>query len=342
MLRIAKYFIALAIFLYLGTAQAQKPKVWIYTDMTDDRLPGKNKEGTINDPDDISAMAGYLLMSNHFDTLGIVVGSTHRLEHRDTPNQADWANRYFRTAYLADLPQLNARIGDYPQDIHFTQSCIKRTAERFDPSRSYPSLNDYSTVNDLFQEAKNESGIINVLCWGSLTEPAIFVKHCIENGFSDILKQVRFIAHWTNSSWWQGSMEHPEDVANCREDAVACAYLKAQALKGAIKYYECGAIGQHGIVSGSPKGVEYFDKFRLSNLGTIFVDGKFAHDSVDHSDAATYWTLLGTWGVSLDDIASDGTNHPAIEKSNSETYLNWSYKIHDELLRRSNAASKHN
>ncbi|MFI3270359.1 MAG: hypothetical protein SNJ09_06115, partial [Rikenellaceae bacterium] len=37
---------------------AQKPAVWLISDGGEQ----------INDPDDISAVAGYLLMSNHFDT----------------------------------------------------------------------------------------------------------------------------------------------------------------------------------------------------------------------------------------------------------------------------------
>ena len=94
----------------------------------------------------------------------------------------------------------------------------------------------------------------------------------------------------------------------------------------------------HVLVSGSQKGTNYFDQFRVSQVGTIFVDGKFAHNSVDHSDAATYWTLLGSWGVSLKDIAPNGTNDPEVERRNEKTFLEWSPRIHDELLRRSNAA----
>jgi hypothetical protein len=32
-------------------------------------------------------MAGYLLMADRFETLGIVVASTHRKEHATTPDQ---------------------------------------------------------------------------------------------------------------------------------------------------------------------------------------------------------------------------------------------------------------
>jgi hypothetical protein len=334
-----KVLLITSAFVILSAAFAQKPKVWIYTDMTDDTLPGPNKEGTINDPDDISAMAGYLLMANHFDTLGIIVGSTHRSQHADTPHQGKWANDFFGRAYREDVFHLNNEIGGYPDDIHFVQSSIKESAEKFDPSRPYRSLKNYPTVEILFRAAETESDLINVLCWGSLTEPAILVRHCIETGRTDLLDGLRFIAHWTNSPWRQGSMEHPENVANRREDAQACAYLKQMALNGRILFYECGAIGQHGIVSGSPKGTEYFDAFRSSRLGTLFVEGKFAHDSVDHSDAATYWALLGNWGVSLNDIMSNGTNFPEIEKANEERFRTWSPRIHDELRRRSSIAA---
>ena len=244
-------------------SSVSKPKVWIYTDMSDPTLPGPNKEGTLNDPDDVSAMAGYLLMANEFETLGIVVASTHRSQHRETPNQAEWANRFFGDAYSADLPGLRKHFDDFPDDISFVESSIKSTAEKFAESKDYSSLADYPTVASLFDRASvlDEGQLINVLCWGSLTEPAILTAHCIATGRTDVLKRLRFIAHWTNSPLHQGTKEHPENVANCREDSSACAYMKRLAAAGKLTYYECGAIGQHGIVSGGPKGKEYFDQY---------------------------------------------------------------------------------
>ncbi|MEZ5038738.1 MAG: DUF1593 domain-containing protein [Saprospiraceae bacterium] len=324
--------------LAVGQWQSQKPKVWIYSDMTDKTLPGPNHMGTINDPDDISAMAAYLLMANMFDTKGIVIGSTHREQHKDTPDQAAWANLFLGEAYQKDLAKLNKHIGGYPEEMHFVQSSIKASAERYDQQKEYLSLASYSTVKALFDAAQSEPDIINVLCWGSLTEPAILVNHCLHTNRVDILQKLRFIAHWTNSTLHQGTPEHPEQVANCREDAAACAYLKQTALNGHIQYYECGAIGQHGIVSGSPKGTAYFDQFKSSHLGKIFAEGKFVHDSVDHSDAATYWVLLRDWGVSLADIRSNGTNDPATEAANEKKFAHHSRAIHDELLRRARAA----
>ena len=325
----------------LVCAQTGKPKVWIYSDVSDKTIPGGNKEGTVNDPDDISAMAGYLLLGNMFDTKGIVVASTHRKEHRHSADQGEWAKSYFGDAYQKDLPNLNRSIGGYPESHHFIESCIKLSAELYDPDATYSSLEKYPSVKALVDLAERDRDPepINVLCWGSLTEPAILVNHCLATDKAVVLDKLRFIGHWTNSSLHQGSRSHPEDVANCREDSLACAYLKDVAVRGQIRYYECGAIGQHGIVSGSPKGHEYFDQFRASHLGRIFIEGKFAYKSVDHSDSATYWVLLGRWGVELDDISKDGTNPPATEIVNEEKFRNNSRRIHDELLRRSRAAA---
>lgn len=38
--------------------------------------------------------------------------------------------------------------------------------------------------------------------------------------------------------------------------------------------------------------VEGYDQFKTSRLGRIYAEGKFAHNGVNHSDSATYWTLL--------------------------------------------------
>ena len=140
------------------TGTKEKPKVWIYSDMSDPTLEGPNHRGTINDPDDISAMAGYLLMASEFETLGIVVTSTNRSEHRDSPNQADWANRFLGEAYRNDVQMLNAHIGGYPENITFVQSCIKQTAERFTRSKDYSSLASYPTVRALREHGCSRKG----------------------------------------------------------------------------------------------------------------------------------------------------------------------------------------
>jgi hypothetical protein len=270
--------INLALITFTISAFPQKPKVWIYSDMSDKTIPGTNSEGTVNDPDDISAMAGYILMSNEFNTINIVVASTHRSEHKTTGNQGTWATNYFGPAYTADLLGLNANIGGYPNAFTFQQSCIKESGERYSDSKDYSDLSGYSTVKSLLDYVSGQSDIVNVLIWGSTTEPAIFVKHCLSNGKSDQLKKVRFIAHWTNSSIWQGSDAQPWKVANCNEDIDACNYLKDRAYARNIDYYECGAIGQNGVMGGV-SGDTYFNQFRAGQIGKIFREGKYAYNS---------------------------------------------------------------
>lgn len=322
------------------SGKSTKPIVWIYTDMSDKTIPGNNKEGTLNDPDDISAMAGYLLLANCFDTRSIVVASTHRSGHKKSGNQADWAQSYFGKAYKHDIANLSKVYPDYPQTIPFVESCIKRSAEHFNYKKDYSKvINDYPSVKSLIELLNTESETVNVLCWGSLTEPAILVNACLNSGKSHLLKKVRFIGHWTDSSLHQGSAEHPENVANCREDAAACSYMKAMAAKGTVCYYECGAIGQAGIVDGSPKGKDYYNQFKKSQLGDIYSTGKFAFNTVDDSDCATYYVLLGKYGVCLTDIASNGTNSPNVEKRNEQTFRHHSKQMRDELLKRSNIAA---
>ena len=331
--------INLALITFTLSAFSQKPKVWIYTDMSDKTIPGNNSEGTVNDPDDISAMAGYILMSNEFNTINIVVASTHRDEHKTSGNQGTWATNYFGPAYATDLPGLNANIGGYQNGFTFQQSCIKESSEKYSDSKTYADLSGYSTVKSLLDYVSGQSDLVNVLIWGSTTEPAIFVKHCLSTGKSDQLKKVRFIAHWTNSSIWQGSDAQPWKVANCNEDINACNYLKEKAFERAIDFYECGAIGQNGVMGGV-SGDTYFNQFRdgAGQIGKIFREGKYAYNKVDHSDAATYWVLLGTYGVSLADINPNGTNPKATEQANSNKFGTRSKDIHDELLRRAKAA----
>ena len=162
--------------------------------MSDPTLKGSNHRGTINDPDDVSAMAGYLLMANEFETLGIVVASTHRQEHRTTPNQADWANRLFGGAYRADLPQLQNHFQGFPNEISFMESSIKSTAEKFVESKDYHSLENYPTVSPLLEQTQAlvEGQTINVLCWGSVTEPAILASALRRNGKARTIKTPSF------------------------------------------------------------------------------------------------------------------------------------------------------
>ena len=110
--------------------------------------------------------------------------------------------------------------------------------------------------------------------------------------------------------------------------------MKAQAAAGKISYYELGAIGQHGIVNGSISGTSYNNQYRASALGTIFRDGKFAFNRIDHSDSATYWTLMGDYGVSLSDVRSDGSNNATIEQRNEDKFKAKAPDLMAELLDR--------
>ncbi|NIJ44875.1 hypothetical protein FHR24_001314 [Wenyingzhuangia heitensis] len=310
------------------TVMAQKPVVWLISD------GGKN----INDPDDISAIASYLLMANRFDTRAIVLGSTTHPWNKNTSDQKEWAIETYGKAYKADLPNLNKYIGGYQKEISFMESSIKGMGKSFSPAIDY-SLKKYPSIKALFKEVDKSDQIINVLCYGPLTEQAILVSYCIQHKRRDVLNKIRFISHWTSSNFYVGTKENPEHTHNCFADGTACHYMKQRALDGTIKFYECGGIGQYGIVEPAQKGKAYYDLFKSSELGKIFAEGKFKKNRVDDSDSATYWALLGNYGVSLNDIASNGTNYPEVEKKNELAFAKRAKDIRNELLRRSKAAS---
>lgn len=307
---------------------AQKPKVWLISD------GGEN----INDPDDISAVASYILMSNHFDTRAIVMASTVLTRNANTSNQAEWAKNTYGKAYAADLENLNQNIGGYQTELRFLESSLKGQGENFSEDKSY-DLKNYPSIQALFAELNQTEGVLNILCYGPLSEQAILVSYCIENGRQDLLDKVMMISHWTSSNFHFGTVENPETTHNCKGDPIACAYIKKMALNGRFKFYECGGIGQHGIVEGGQKGEEFFNQFYKSNLGTLFRNGKFTKNRVDDSDSATYWALLGNWGVALKDMADNGLNFPEVEERNEEAFRLRAFDMRNELLRRSNAAA---
>lgn len=259
-------------------AEAEKPKVWIISDAADkhlERAPGK----PVTDPDDISALAGYLLMSNEFDTRGIVVGANANANPAQGKlSMKVWAEDLFLSAYKNDLSALNASIGGYQQEIRFGESFLWSSPATYQPEKIYRNLAGYSSVQALFDEVESSESPIYVLCWGMLTEPAVLINHCLATGREDVLRKVRFISHWTSSYFHVGTMAHPERVHNAFNDAEAAAYVKRMALSGLVTFYECAAIGQYGIVEGSPRGREFYDQFRGSALGRVYVDGKFLKD----------------------------------------------------------------
>ncbi|MEM9340173.1 MAG: family 43 glycosylhydrolase [Bacteroidota bacterium] len=295
----------------------------------------------INDPDDISAVASYLLMSNLFDTRAIVMASTVHPWNKSTEDQGKWAIETYGDAYAADLPNLNKYIGGYQKEIRFMESSLKGQGENFQWDKPY-NLTEYPSILALYKELEQTKEILNVLCYGPLTEQAILVSHCIRKNREDLLDKLRFISHWTSSNFHVGTEENPERTHNCIGDPIACDYIKKMARNGRITFYECGGIGQYGIVEGSPTGAPYYDQFTESKLGKIFREGKFTKNRVDDSDCATYWTLLGNYGVSLHDLASNGLNFPEVEKRNQEAFARHAGEMRDELLRRSNAAAGYN
>ena len=309
-------------------AEREKPAVWLISD------GGKG----INDPDDISAIAGYLLMSNHFDTRAIVMASTVHPWNKDTENQAAWAKETYGKAYAAGLENLNKYIGGYQKEFRFLESSLKGAGANFSPVKDY-RMGDYPSIKALFGEVLRSKELINVLCFGPLTEQAIFVKHCVDSNREDLLDKVRFISHWTASNFHVGNADNPDKTHNSMGDPIASKYMKDMARSGRIVFYECGGIGQYGIVEGSPKGKAYYERFKMSEMGKLFVEGKFVKNRVDDSDCATYFALLGNYGVSLDDIASNGLNFPEVERRNEQAFLSSAKAIREEMMRRSDAAA---
>lgn len=327
-----KFLFSLLFFLFAFQTStiiaAQKPVVWLISD------GGKG----INDPDDISAVAGYLLMSNHFDTRAIVMGSTVHPWNKDTEDQQKWAEQSYGVAYAAGLDNLNKYIGGYQPSIRFLESSLKGCGENFSWTKRY-NLNDYPSIKALYNEVKSSKEIVNILCFGPLTEQAIFVSYCIAEGTEDLLSKVRFISHWTSSNFHVGNMENPDKTHNSMGDSISSYYMKEMARNGRFEFYECGGIGQYGVVEGSPKGKRYYDRFKMSELGRIFAEGKFIRERVDDSDCATYLALLGNYGVSLNDIASNGLNFPEVEQRNEAAFIASAGEIRKEMMRRSDAAA---
>lgn len=323
------------------TLAETKPKVWIISDGSDKQIINHQTNKRVGDPDDISAIAGYLLMSNLFDTRAIVVGSKSNVAMDDVANQKAWAEQLFLKAYQADLPQLNATIGGYQDHIRFIESFRRASAAKYEPGRTYNSLEACPSVQALFEELEKSDELLNVLCWGTQTETAILVNHCLATGRQDLLRKMRIISHWTSSYYHTGTLAAPEHVHNAFNDAESCAYVKRMALNGWVQFYECSSIGQYGIVTGAPKGHEFYNRFKVSRLGEVFATGKYVGplDTVDDSDCATYWALLGNWGVSLNDIASNGTHYPEVEKQNEAAFYKWAPRIRAEMLRRAEACA---
>ncbi len=80
--------------------------------------------------------------------------------------------------------------------------------ELYRPDKIYHSLQKNTSVQTLMDEIETSDEILNILCWDTFAEPAILVNHCMAQCRMDVLQKIRFISHWTNSSFRVGSVEN--------------------------------------------------------------------------------------------------------------------------------------
>ncbi|GAB5562685.1 MAG: hypothetical protein SynsKO_43320 [Synoicihabitans sp.] len=331
-------FIRLFGFVLLASStvlHAEKPNLWIYTDMSDPRVQ-RSGGHPYNDPDDICTLAALLLEANRFNIEAVVYKSNHR---KGLGPDTDFVSNIFADAYAHDQPHLDAALGGYQPEINFIRSSLRRTdpTERFDANGDYVDLSDLPTVQALVDYATENP--VYVLLWGPVTEGAIAAKHCLTTGNDAALENMTFIAHWTRSYIAQGTPEAPHRVANCNDDAVACQWFHDVAGRNRqVKYDELGSIGQTGIVNGSA-GYPHFADFRKSRLGQIFVHAKNYGGKPDQSDGATFWVLIEELGPTLDDLTTDGTFSQAREENARDKFLADGHAILDDLRLRSAAAA---
>lgn len=324
--------------LITSSAQATKPNLWVYTDMSDPRVT-RSGGHPYNDPDDICTLAALLLQANRFHIETVVYASNHR---RGLGPDTDFVANMFAAAYAEDQPHLNAALGGYQPDIHFVRSSLRRMdpTERFNPEHDYRDLSDLPTVQALVDYATENP--VYVLLWGPTTEGAIAVQHCLTTNNEAALENMTFIAHWTRSYIAQGTPEAPHKVANCNDDAVACQWLHDMAQRDrSVKYVETGSTGQTGIVNGSA-GYPHFADFQRSRLGQVFIHGKFYHGKPDQSDGATFYALIDELGATLADFTTDGTFSQAREENIRDKFLADGHAILDDLRTRSSAAAHGN
>lgn len=316
----------------------EKPSIWIFTDLTDPRDQRKGGHPQ-TDPDDICSMASLFLSANRFNIKNIVISAN---KQKNLKNPIPFFREVLLAAYYHDLPYLNKNIGGYPENIPVEQSICTRGEKiiQFDESHIYTDLTEFGTVKKLIEDAGREK--IFVLSWGSLSEPAMAVKHCIETGNTKALQNLVFISHWTKSMVAQGTEEKPFEVTNCQVDRNACAYLHRVALENPlVTFIEIGSAGQTGMIGGI-SSFPYRKEFEKSRLGQIFVRSKFYNGKPDQSDASTFWLISGEFGVTMNDYPQDGSLSLEQEKQMIEKFSSGADKIVLDLLHRSNMAAKAN
>lgn len=336
---LAALALPLAFSLSTTPAHAERPNIWVISDMVDPTDEGPSG-GSRSDPDDIVSMAGLLLSANRFHIEAIVVGSG---VHRNMRNPLPFVENVLLSAYRNDLPGLQARYGGFQERIDFKWSSVTRTPEpiKFDPTNDYADVSKLTTVQALVDYAREKR--VYVLSWGPLTESAIAVRHLITRGDAATLENLTFISHWTESHIRQSpyyTADEPNySVANCAVDVEACRYIhRAAQSDRRVRFIELNSAGQSGLVDNS---LGHFDreKFGHSRIGQILISAK-SDPAPDQSDGATHFLLSGAFAMTLADYADDGTSDAASEAAHVASFKKAAPAIMADLQARAQAASQ--
>lgn len=347
--------------LLIAGATLAKPSIWIHTDLTaatSYSISGGDAKAITDknsDPDDHVALANYLMLANKFDTVAIVMGSTNRDTQKDVKKFFDDT---FRKAYEKDYPCLQEKIGGYPtpQSIKAYESSLTAGSGFIQfstsPDNKYDNYNNLlPTVKYLVDELKktkySSSNPLYVLVWGGMGEIAMATKHLIRNNETAALNRLFVVSHWTatfadtrqgDNKCYSGSANDIYNVANCNVNCSSCKYMRDEAAKSTAKFrwVECGNIGQHGIVTGYGKyfnGVNgsVYNNFKKSALGELFVKSKFVFGKPDGSDCATFYAVLGNYGVKLSNFNDNGQLTKSHEDSARNSFKNKAQDMLAEL-----------
>lgn len=358
----------LLLFIFAGLLWARKPDIWIHTDMTaalrytkdDNSAKAVTDQGS--DPDDQVALAIYLMQANKFNTRAIVMGVTNR---NTSQNVRAFFDSVFRTAYAEDIACLNQEIGGYPHPDSlkaYESSCTAGNNRiQFDtsPPNKYDSYSVLpGTVKRLVDELKSDrysyENPLYVIVWGGMTEAAMAVKHLTRNSETEALQRLYIVSHWhtsytntqSSNNCYSGELAEIYGVANCNVDCDACKYVRDEAKKAdaQFRWTDCASVGQTGIVNGYNNyfnGVDgsVYKNFEKSRLGALFMKSKFVYGKPDGSDCATFYTILGEYGVGLDDYNDNGQTTREQEAAAKNTYRSRAHDMLDELMRISNIAA---
>ncbi|PWJ35028.1 nucleoside hydrolase-like domain-containing protein [Sediminitomix flava] len=344
-----------------------KPAIWILTDFTGMKKDGiefrhqndkQSQLNTVSDPDDYVAMVMYLMNANKFHTAQIVLGSDGADKSKGTNPLTEFQNRIL-TAYEHDISfwNSNKNTKGFPsaQEISAVTKLTTLQGQKFDTNENYTDFKSLApTVKSLVKELeKNKYSAENplyVLVWGPMTEAAMAVKHLQAKGNTDALERLFVVSHWTTSFLRHNNPSKctalEEDrvkygVANCNEDCEACEFLhkEAQNAQAKFRFVDVGSVGQGGIVGGSrpffgKKGIqgEHAQAFLTSEMGKLFIESNFMYNRPDGSDCATFYTILGDYGLTLNDFYTNGVITEEQERYAETAFKNNANKMMQELL----------